>query len=310
MAAETQIEKLCLKARQAIEGRDWQKAKQAYLQALGLRSDLPDVHYGVATVYFALRELTSAAHHFREVTRLDPLRSGAYINLGAVLNLLQQYDDAVTALRRGLQLDATRVEGYYNLGLVYRRRGEPDLAIQAYREALRVNPRMADAHLNLANLYLDKGQLRQAMQHYEQAYQLRMGWEKAAEGIAHVKELMEKEQTPTAQAVAATPTTGPALDPERLADPVIHGDFLTALHGAAREADDDGKKFMAILQKDVEPAIKELSTCLLYSNRSRTELEECIAKFEHALEKMRTAQRDMQLRLAAVREQGEVFPTH
>src|SRR5271165_4152245 len=124
MPPENQIEKLCQRARQAIEARDWQKAKQVYLQALGLKSDIPDVHYGVATVYFQLRELTSAAHHFKEVTRLDPLRAGAFINLGAVLNLLQQFEEAIQALRRGLQLDSSRVEGFYNLGLVYRRRGE------------------------------------------------------------------------------------------------------------------------------------------------------------------------------------------
>src|SRR3954462_13606038 len=110
--APDKIEKLCLKARQAIEQRDWEKAKQTYLMALGLRSDLPDVHYGLATVYFQLRELTSAAHHFREVARLDPQRLGAYVNLGAVLNLLQQYDEATTVLRKALQLDPQRVEGY------------------------------------------------------------------------------------------------------------------------------------------------------------------------------------------------------
>src|SRR5437870_5148212 len=118
-----------------------------YLMALALRSDLPDVHYGLATVYFQLKELTSAAHHFKEVTRLDPLRAGAYINLGAVLNLLNQHDEAVAALRRGIQIDSNRVEGYYNLGLVYRRKAQLDMAIQAYREAIRINPNMADAHL-------------------------------------------------------------------------------------------------------------------------------------------------------------------
>src|SRR6478672_6977039 len=69
------VERLCQRAVQAIAERDWEKAKQAYLMALGLRSDLPDVHYGLATVYFQLRELTSAAHHFREVVRLDPART-------------------------------------------------------------------------------------------------------------------------------------------------------------------------------------------------------------------------------------------
>src|SRR5829696_900939 len=103
MLPPDKVEKLCQRAVQAIAERDWEKAKQAYLMALGLRSDLPDVHYGLATVYFQLRELTSAAHHFREVTRLDPQRAGAFVNLGAVLNLLQQYDEAVAVLRKALQ---------------------------------------------------------------------------------------------------------------------------------------------------------------------------------------------------------------
>src|SRR5436309_6858804 len=128
------VDKLCQRAVQAIAERDWEKAKQAYLMALGLRSDLPDVHYGLATVYFQLRELTSAAHHFSEVTRLDSLRAGAFINLGAVLNLLQRYAEAIPALRRGIQIDPQRTEGYYNLGLVYRRKGQPELAVTAYKE--------------------------------------------------------------------------------------------------------------------------------------------------------------------------------
>src|SRR5262245_31668363 len=106
-------EVLCQHARQAIAKRDWEKARQSYLQALGLKSDSADIHQGLATVCFQLRDLTSAAYHFKEVTRLDPLRAGAYINLGAVYNLLDQLDDAVTALRRGIQLDPQRAEGYY-----------------------------------------------------------------------------------------------------------------------------------------------------------------------------------------------------
>ena len=49
------IEGLFQKAQLAIEERDWPTAKMMYLQALGLKSDMPDVHYGLATVYFQLR---------------------------------------------------------------------------------------------------------------------------------------------------------------------------------------------------------------------------------------------------------------
>ena len=142
MARES-VESLCQKARLAITQGRPDLARQCYQMALGARADSPDVHYGLATVCFMLQDYTSAIHHFKEVTRLDPLHAGAYINLGAVYNRLDMLEDAIPALRRGIQLDVNRCEGYYNLGLVYRRKGQSDLAIQAYREATRVNPRMA-----------------------------------------------------------------------------------------------------------------------------------------------------------------------
>src|SRR6266705_3815300 len=107
MAVET-VETLLQRAREFMEQRNWDRARQIYLQALGLRADSADVHYGLATVCFQLRDLHSAAHHFREVTRLDPLRAGAYINLGAVYNRLGQFDEAIPVLRRGIQIDTNR----------------------------------------------------------------------------------------------------------------------------------------------------------------------------------------------------------
>src|SRR5438128_956085 len=171
--AKENVEHLCQKAHQAIAQGKNDLARQYYQQALGLSSQNPDVHYGMATVCFLLNDLPSSAYHFKEVTRLDPLRAGAYINLGAVYNRLEQYDEAIEVLRRGIQLDTHRAEGYYNLGLAYRRRKQLDLAIQAYHEAVRLNPRMPDAHLNLANAYLDKGNFTSAIAHYEQSLEIR-----------------------------------------------------------------------------------------------------------------------------------------
>src|SRR5262245_27357104 len=105
------VESLCQRARQAIAQGQFDAARQLYTQALGLRGDMPDVHYGLATACFLLSDLDSAAYHFKEVTRLDPLRPGAYINLGAVYNRLGEHDEAVSVLRRGIQIDPHRAEG-------------------------------------------------------------------------------------------------------------------------------------------------------------------------------------------------------
>jgi Tfp pilus assembly protein PilF/exonuclease VII small subunit len=312
MAGET-IDSLCQKARQNVAQGNYDQARQFYLQALGLRSDIPDVHYGLATVCFLLNDLPSAAYHFKEVTRLDPLRAGAFINLGAVYNRLEQFDDAIPVLRRGIQLDTHRGEGYYNLGLVHRRKGQVDLAIEAYREATRVNPRMADAHYNLANLYLEKEKYNLAVFHYRKTLELRAGWDKAEHGLEQAEAALAA-QGPTMQPTAlieetksAAPSSGTVaiLDPEKTVDPTAQGGLLSNLHKATIDSETQARNFHKILEAEIEPAIKELSTCLLYPDSSATELDESIQKFETAVASMRSAQRNLQSSLDRVRNLGE-----
>ena len=315
MSAAT-IDGLFQKARLAIEERDWPTAKMMYLQALGLKSDLPDVHYGLATVYFQLRELTSAAHHFKEVTRLDPQRVGAFVNLGAVFNLLDQLDDAIVALRRSIQLDGKRVEGYYNLGLVYRRKGQMDLAIQSYREALRLNPRMADAHLNLGNLLFEKGQFRQAQIHYEEALKLRPGWEKAEDGLQAARDegFLEGNKGSASSSMnlgasARVVKGGSVLD--QSVDPTVHATLLTNLHQGTIDSMGAAQLLQQILEKEVEPSIKELSSCLLYAGAGggAGDFDECVKKFEAAAQHMRDMQSALGRRVAKLRELQSLFPS-
>lgn len=318
MAKET-VESLCRKAQESLAKREYDQAKQFYLKALGLRSDSPDVHYGLATVCFLQSDLASAAYHFKEVTRLDPLRAGAYINLGAVYNRLNQLDEAIPVLRRGIQLDINRAEGYYNLGLVYKRKGQGELAIQAYREATRVNPRMADAHYNLGNLYTEREQYGLAIAHYRQAIDLKPNWEKALRGLEQAEAAQEQIETASASsqrkkaAAQQTPEpepAEPAIDPERLVDPHIHGAILTTLHRATIESESQGRHCLKILESEIEPAIKVLSSCLLYPDSSATELEHCAQKFESAVNSMRAAQHALESSMDRVRTLGEQLLKH
>jgi Tfp pilus assembly protein PilF len=304
MVAEN-LETYCQRAREAIEQRDWDRAKQEYLKALGLKSDVPDVHYGLATVYFQLHEHTSAAHHFKEVTRLDPKRPGAYVNLGAVLNLMTEYDEAITVLRKGISLDPKRTEGYYNLGLVHRRKGQLDLAVQAYREAIRINPRLGDAHLNLANVYLDKRQYRQAIAHYELALQIRPGWTKALEGMA----LAQQTLSAGVDATESRIVTEDAAKGELLVDPAVHGDFLNELHKVSVESEEIGRHLQTVLTAELESTIKELSLSLLATHGAGGELADRVSKFETSMEHVVASQKSLKESLVKLQSLEAQFAT-
>src|SRR5436309_5082769 len=234
--AKENVESLCQKAQMAVAQGEYEAARQIYLQALGLKSDSPDVHYGLATVCFLLNDLTSASFHFKEGTRLDPLRAAAHINLGAVYNRMDMLDEAIPVLRRGIQIDHGRAEGYYNLAIVYRRKGQPELAIQAYREAVRINPKMADAHYNLGNLYMEKEQYQLALVHYREAVDQRPNWEKAQHGLKQCEAIVRRNQpavqspAPAAVAVGVEARKEVQLDPERMVDPERHSAILNPLH--------------------------------------------------------------------------------
>lgn len=310
MPAESH-ETLCQKARQAIAQGDYEHARKYYLLALAQKADAPDAHYGLATVLFMADDLASAALHFKEVTRLDPMRAGAWINLGAVYNRLNQLDDAIQALRRSIQLDSHRAEGYYNLGLAYRRKNHVELAVQAYREAVRVNPRMADAHLNLANIYFEKKQLSVAANHYKLALEARPNWDKALQGLEETEAAQASEQAP----IAAVPMVEgkfdkggmnlPSIEPTKTIDPTVHGQALVVLHKATIESENFGRRFLQILESEVEPAIKDLSTCLLKPTSTASELDQCVQKFESAVQNFRSAQRSLKGSLDRVRGLGE-----
>jgi tetratricopeptide (TPR) repeat protein len=303
MAAES-VDTLCQRARHAIAQGKIEQARQVYLQALGLRSDAPDVHYGLATVCFLLNDLESAAYHFKEVTRLDPLRPGAHINLGAVYNRLEDYEQAIPALRRGIQLDPHRAEGYYNLGLVYRNTAQSHLAVQAYIEATRINPRMVDAHYNLANLYLEMSRYNLACNHYKKVLELRPKWDKALEGLAQAEAALAAENPTAAAPEREAEAGGGELDPQRAVDPFIHGTLLTTLHQATIESETNGRQFLQALEQDIETAIKELSACLLDTTGTPS-LTQCVQRFETAMQKMRSAQREMQNSIERVRNIGD-----
>jgi len=306
--AKESIESLCQKAKKAITQNQPEQAKQYYLQALGQRADAPDVHYGLATVYFLLQDYANAIRHFKEVTRIDPLHAGAHINLGAVYNRLDMLEEAIPVLRRGIQLDMNRCEGYYNLGLVYRRKGQADLAIQAYREATRVNPRMADAHYNLANLYLEKQNYPLAIVHYRHALDLRPNWEKAEHSLNQAEEANKAARAPAKEKQeAADPglVGNRKIDPERLVDPQAHGPMLNALHNATIESENQGRNLLKILLGEIEPAIKELSNCMLHPDHTASELDQCIQKFEQAVSTLRSAQDNLAHGVDRVRAVGE-----
>ena len=296
MSAPPLVEELCNQARQALAAGDYDQARSLYAEALATRPDVPDVHQGLASVHFLLGHLEQALYHFSEVTRLDPLRSTAWINLGAIHNRMGRYADAVAALRRGLQLDPHRSEGYYNLGIAYKRQGQRELAVQGYREAIRLSPRLADAHYNLANLYMELERYEQAAAHYEQAIANRPDFERAERGLRRARAAIS---TPAARQdlAPAEPPGSPsptAIAPQPAADisPPVASDAERAaargqLDTLAKGAEELVGELAQLIHTQLPPLLGELSRSLMQPDRANVSLGTAGAQLEQALSEVR-----------------------
>lgn len=297
--SDSLIQNLCKQANEAFSKGHVEDARELYLEALQIQPNAPDVHYGLATIYYLRQDWGSAAHHFQKVTRHDPTRASAFINLGAVYNKLEKLDEAVKVLRKGIKFDVNRAEGYYNLGLVYRRQGNNELAIQAYREAAKINPRMTDAHYNLANLYLERQDYNLALVHYQKAVELRPTWEKAKNGLAAARAALEESPPQSAVPVENTVENDPTTIYQSTAtrdedvDPEKHGKTLVKLHKSIIESQQDAHDFARILHDELEISVRDLSGKLLKTHATTSELKQSVEDIDNALAHMEKSQSNL-----------------
>ncbi len=132
------------------DGMDDESTDRAALELLGV-------------VTFRTKQYEAALGAFRQLTRLDPRDSGAWVNLGAVMNVQGDYKGASEALRKAIQRDKKSAVAYYNLAIAQKALNQPRMAISAYEECLRLEPSNVEATINIVNLLLSQSKFKKAV---------------------------------------------------------------------------------------------------------------------------------------------------
>ena len=144
-----------VQAKQLIRDRDPEGSIHR-LEA-GLEQDPADgdAQELLGSLLFRLRRHEEARDAFRQLTRIDPRSAGAWVNLGAVQNVLGDFRAASESLRRAIQRDKDCAVAYYNLGIAQKGLDQPRLAVSAYQECVKRDPSCTDAWTNLGNLQME-----------------------------------------------------------------------------------------------------------------------------------------------------------
>ena len=115
---------------------DWARADSAFVEALALNPNRPEVHREYAHMLAALGRTNEALLHARRAEELTPLDPETIADRGWQYLVAGRYADARESLDRALALDSTRSDTRYLLGLLAEAQGDYELAESHYRGAL------------------------------------------------------------------------------------------------------------------------------------------------------------------------------
>jgi Flp pilus assembly protein TadD len=98
----------------------------------------------------------------------NPRDVTARFNLGSVLLLRDESDEAAREFRQALEIDPAHATIRNSLGTVLQAQGRFDEAIREFREALRLRPDALDARYNLANSLAAQGRFEESIEHFRE----------------------------------------------------------------------------------------------------------------------------------------------
>ena len=134
------------------QAKQQKKGPQAASPPLGLGPDdgLPSYHFRLGGELVRQGDDEGAVAAYRQSVALNPGNADAWMEMGLVLNRLDQLDNALEALRRAVLAKPDYALAYYNFGCVLDRAGHADKAIDVYQEAARLKPNFVEAYHALA----------------------------------------------------------------------------------------------------------------------------------------------------------------
>jgi Flp pilus assembly protein TadD len=137
----------------------------------------PEVHFGLAYLYWKRKRYQDACREFQAELANQPQDTQALAYLGDSEMHAGNQKEAEEHLRRALKLDPNFRLAHLDLGILLASRNDSTGAERHFREAIRIDPSKPDAHYHLGRLWNSLGRKQEADSEF-----------------AKVKELAKEEQ--------------------------------------------------------------------------------------------------------------------
>jgi tetratricopeptide (TPR) repeat protein len=110
-------------------------------------------------------DAAAASRAYGEALTQDPTLVDAHVNLGRLLQLAGQIEQAIEHYRVSVKAAGSDPTAAFNLGTALEQLGRWNDALAAYRRAIATDGSFADAHFNIARLYEQLGRRTEAIRH-------------------------------------------------------------------------------------------------------------------------------------------------
>ena len=153
--------------------RVYDKAVDAYRQAIKLNPNLAAAYQGLGSVYVNMGRAGDALEPMKAAVRLEPDNARAHLNLGITYANLRRGDEALSELNEAKRLSPNDPQVHNEIGnVLHNNFGRMDDALAAYGEARRLNPNLPWVQHNIGLMYMRLGRFAEAVGPFQEALRL------------------------------------------------------------------------------------------------------------------------------------------
>jgi tetratricopeptide (TPR) repeat protein len=152
--------------------RQYDKALEAFRQALRIDPDNAAAHQGLGMTYYTLGRLAEAVDPLKTAVRLDQQNAAPHLNLAIVLASMRRADEAIAELKEAQRLSPDSPRVHNEIGNVLHNIGRFDAALGEYQEATRLDPTVPAVHHNVGLMLMRLGRFSEAVEPLNEALRL------------------------------------------------------------------------------------------------------------------------------------------
>jgi protein O-mannosyl-transferase len=145
------------------------EAKPVYLRALAIDNDLESAYLGLGVVYSIKQQFDSAGIVFRKALSLKKYFPEGHSNYANYLDIIGKTDSSLVEYGVAISQNPDAYIPYMNRGRIYLRLGKAAEAIKDYDHANMLKPENPDPYFMRAQCYAQMGKKAQALQEVEEA---------------------------------------------------------------------------------------------------------------------------------------------